>query len=99
MKEVYEDLKADVNHRFDAQDSILARIDSRLSDTPTNSAFRELRTDVGTLGGRVQTIEDERREEAVRREGRHRTWRHAWATVTAVLVPVSAALIIVYMHR
>ncbi len=97
-KEVFADLKADLNARLDKQDVVLSRIESRLDNTATKDDVRELHERVDGVHDRVLKIEDERDNLHAVAAARSRVWRRVWVTLTAVGVPLGASLILVYVH-
>ncbi len=102
-KEVFSDLKTDLVQHLNKQDTVLTRIDRRLDDTMTKADGREIHERIDAIDRRTTKLEDERDADIIAATAlggrRDRIAKRAAWILAAVVVPLTTALILVFVHH
>jgi len=97
-KEVFQDLKQDILHRFDKTDAVLAGLGRRLGTMATKEDLRQIHSRVDEVEARIVPLEHDAANERALAESHRRFRGHvAWAAGVVAAAAMIAAVILPFV--
>lgn len=87
-----------VKELLNEQTSLLRGIDKKVDGKADKADLVPIVAELRQHNTRITTIEDDRKAEAAAATLRTSFWKRSWAVVAVIVVPVSTALVIAFVH-